>query len=727
MPPPISYLEVARLPLPAAAVPVGLAFSPSGRVLSYLDDPDGGLERRLYLIDLSGPGESIEVPFDSAGLSEEGLSFEEQLRRERAREVGRGVTSATFAAEVDMLLVPLPDGVYVVGDLERRPLSPRAVRLLETTGGDPIETPRLAPDGSAVAFSRGGELEVLALSGGARPVRLTSGASDGLSHGVAEYVAQEEMGRGEGLWWSKDSRLLAYTEVDERHVPVYRIVHQGSDETGPAAEETHRYPFAGGPNALVRLAVVPAAGGEPVLMDTGAGERYLARVHWLADGRLLAELQSRDQRRLELVAFDPAAGSGTVVHVEEQEPYLNLGDDFFELAGGAFLWSSERSGFRHLELRSSTGELVRVLTGGDWQVDALEGVDETAGLAYFSATRDGPTERHLYSVPLTGGAVERLSEERGTHRVLFSRSGTHYVDTHSALDSPPVVRVVSAAERRPVLTLRERPDPRLAGLGLAPPELVSFPAEDGTQLFGLLYRTSAPGAEPPPLVVQVYGGPAVQRVVDDWSSTTAMRAQALARLGCNVLAVDNRGSARRGLAFESAVWRRLGEVEVADQVTGVAWAVSEGLADPRRVGVFGWSYGGYMTLQLLARAPEVFRAGVAGAPVTDWDGYDTHYTERYMGTPAENPTGYAESSVLSHVSSMTGRLLLVHGLLDENVHFRHTARLVDHLIAARRHYELLVFPRERHLPRHLEDRAYMEERAISWLVGELSPESPGGA
>ncbi|HET9093352.1 MAG TPA: DPP IV N-terminal domain-containing protein, partial [Acidimicrobiales bacterium] len=402
-PPPISYLEVARLPLPGAAVPVGFAFSPSGRVLSYLDDPDGGLERRLYLVDLGDPGESIEVPFHSAGLSDEGLPLEEQLRRERAREVGRGVTSASFAAEADVLLVPLPDGLYVVGGLERRPLSPRAVRLLETTGGDPVETPRLAPDGSAVAFSRGGELEVLSLGEGARPLRLTSGAGDGLSHGVAEYVAQEEMGRAEGFWWSKDSRLLAYTEVDERHVPVYRIVHQGSDETGPAAEEAHRYPFAGGPNALVRLAVVPAAGGEPVPMDTANPDRYLARVHWLADGRLLAELESRDQRRLELVAFDPATGSGTVVHVEEQEPYLNLHDDFFEFGGGEFLWSSERSGFRHLELRSPAGELVRVLTSGDWQVDALEGVDEAAGLAYFSATRDGPTERHLYSVPLAGG------------------------------------------------------------------------------------------------------------------------------------------------------------------------------------------------------------------------------------------------------------------------------------------------------------------------------------
>ena len=219
--------------------------------------------------------------------------------------------------------------------------------------------------------------------------------------------------------------------------------------------------------------------------------------------------------------------------------------------------------------------------------------------------------------------------------------------------------------------------------------------------------------------MQVYGGPHVQLAVNDWAPTVSMRAQALRRLGFAVLVVDNRGSARRGLRFESAVHLQMGEVEVQDQVAAVRWAVAAGLADPDRVGVYGWSYGGYMALRCLGRAPDVFRAGVAGAPVTDWDGYDTHYTERYMGTPQSNPEGYRAASVFGCVPAIRGDLLLVHGLIDENVHFRHTARLIDRLVTARKPYRLLCFPSERHLPRRHEDRAYMEEQVVGFLVGRL--------
>ncbi|MGH8981324.1 MAG: S9 family peptidase, partial [Acidimicrobiales bacterium] len=217
----------------------------------------------------------------------------------------------------------------------------------------------------------------------------------------------------------------------------------------------------------------------------------------------------------------------------------------------------------------------------------------------------------------------------------------------------------------------------------------------------------------------VYGGPHAQFAVNDWGPTVYMRAQALRRLGVAVLLVDNRGGARRGLAFDAAVHRRMGDPEVEDQVAAVRWAVAHGLADPARVGIFGWSYGGYMVLRCLGRAPEVFRAGVAGAPVTHWDGYDTHYTERYMSTPQDNPAGYVASSTFDCVETMRADLLLVHGLIDENVHFRHTARLVDRLVAARKPYRLLCFPSERHLPRRPEDRAYMEEQVIGFLLTKL--------
>jgi dipeptidyl-peptidase-4 len=279
---------------------------------------------------------------------------------------------------------------------------------------------------------------------------------------------------------------------------------------------------------------------------------------------------------------------------------------------------------------------------------------------------------------------------------------------------------VRAIEDGAVLaTLHGRRDPRIDALGLRPPEIVDLTADDGTLLYGLYYAPEQSDV-PAPLVVSVYGGPHVQLVVDDWAPTVAMRAQALRRLGYAVLVVDNRGSARRGAVFERAIWRNLGMLEVADQVRAVRWAIEERNCDPKRVAIYGWSYGGFMALSCLTKAPELFCAAVAGAPVTDWDGYDTCYTERYMGTPQENADGYAAASVLNHADEIAGDLLLVHGMIDENVHFRHTARLINRLVVARKEHQLLCFPEERHLPRRLAERAFMEENVVGWLTDALA-------
>jgi dipeptidyl-peptidase-4 len=269
-------------------------------------------------------------------------------------------------------------------------------------------------------------------------------------------------------------------------------------------------------------------------------------------------------------------------------------------------------------------------------------------------------------------------------------------------------------------TIFDQDDPRVEGLDLQPPALVSLQNRAGITLHGAVYRPPARFGEGPyPTIVSVYGGPHVQFVADSWVLTVDLRAQYLSRLGFLVFKLDNRGSARRGLEFEAAIQHDLGHLEVEDQVDGVNWLVDQGLADPDRVGIYGWSYGGYMAAMCLARAPGTFRVAVAGAPVSHMDGYDTHYTERYMGTPQTNAVGYETSSVMHHVSNIAGKLMLVHGLIDENVHFRHTARLINALITARKPYELLLFPDERHSPRKLEDRVYMEERIRDFFVEHL--------
>jgi len=716
---PIPFEEVAHFPRPGTAVPVGLRFRPGSKLLCYLASPGGGLAQRLEALDVESGDRTVLA--EPPGASDEAsLSLEEKLRRERLRQRAVGITSYSWSRDGARALIPCAGGVWVLDE------PGAALRELVPAGDHPALDATFSADGDRVAFVRDAEVYVVPTAGG-DAVQVTSGArGTGRTNGLAEYVAQEEMARYRGMWWSRDGELIAFEEADEMHIPIYRIVHQGKDAVGQGAEEDHRYPFAGESNARVRLGVTRADGtGEPVWMDLGADDDvYMARVGWFHDGTLAVQMLDRDQSELRLLRCDPATGASTEVLRETSEIWINLHTCFRPLesaavAGeGAFLWASERTGFRHLELRGADGALVRVLTNGEWMVDGVCDVDEDSGLAYFIATKDGAPQQHLYCVPLGGGDVRRLTPEHGTHAVTVDVAGGRFIDRHHALDRPPVVVVCSLADGDVLRVVHETDDPRIAALGLVPPELVTIESRDGEALHGALYLPPE-GEGPWPVVISVYGGPHAQRVKDAWDLTVDMRAQALRRRGFCVFVVDNRGSARRGLQFEGAIRWNMGDLEVQDQVDGVKWLVDQGYGDPAHVGIYGWSYGGYMSLMCLARAPDVFHVAVAGAPVTDWDGYDTCYTERYMGWPQTNPEGYAKSAVMAHVDGIRGKLLLVHGLIDENVHFRHTARLVNALIKARKRYDLLLFPDERHMPRGEADRVYMEEQIIGFLEDAL--------
>ncbi len=739
----ITIEDAATYPLPGIAAPTAFAFSADDKLITYLHSAEGTLTQQLYACDVE-TGESWQlVTPPGAGDQEQTLSLEEKLRRERARSLAVGVTRYALAKQGFRVLAPLKGGIYVRdGESGASPL-----RCLVSSDGGPALDPQFSPDGSHIAYVRDAELYVISVEGG-EPVQLTTGARGaGRTHGLAEYIAQEEMGRSHGFWWSPDSRALAFTEVDETHIPVYRIVHQGEERTGEGAQEDHRYPFAGQANAKVRLGVVSVdegarsgdrpqqetpttlwpvsdrAGGtqEPVWMDLGADDDiYLARVHWQPDGRLVAQIENRAQTELRLLRFDPQTGASETLLTETSDVWINLHDMFTPLKDGRFVWASERTGFRHLYLYAGDGQMLRQLTAGAWMVDTLAGIDETRGLVYFTATLEHPTEQHLYVVPLDGGEPRRLTHAPGMHAVTLDHARRRFVDVYSAPDTPPTVTLRDLEDGALLRVIYDTPDPRVAALGLPAPQIVAFQNCNGDTLYGALYFPPAEyGPGPYPVIVSVYGGPHAQRVTRDWAVTADMRAQYLSSLGFLVFKVDNRGSARRGLAFEGALKHTMGDVEVQDQVDGVKWLVGQGLADPARVGIYGWSYGGYMAAMCLARAPETFKVAVAGAPVTHWDGYDTHYTERYMGTPQSNPKGYAVSNVMAHVDKMQGKLLLVHGLIDENVHFRHTARLINALIHARKPYELLLFPNERHMPRSLADRIYMEERVRDFFVKNL--------
>ena len=461
----------------------------------------------------------------------------------------------------------------------------------------------------------------------AAPRRLTSGArGEGKTNGLADYCAQEEMDRYVGFWLSPDAATVAFEEVDERHIPNYRIARHAAS---PHEEEEFRYPFAGAANPKVRLgwASTAAAKGESGaawfdLTGPYGDDFYLARVDWTHDGTLLAQVQSRDQRDLTILRLDPATGSATRLHTERNEAWVNLHDMLRPLKSGAFLWASEQDGWRHLWVHAADGKPSRRLTSGEWLVEELAGVDEANGDVYFLGTEAGHLQRHLYRVSLSeeGRATsspERLTKDAGYHAGLaVSRDGHRYVDQYHSTSAPAVAKLCALLPagavgklRAPVQLYTAASDPRVDAMAamLCPPRLASLPSTDGTTtLEAAFYAPDAKlfGDGPYPTVVSCYGGPHVQFVADSWGMTADLRAQFLRSQGFLVIKCDNRGSDRRGLPFEASIQGKLGQLEVDDQVAAVRHAVAEGLADPSRVGIYGWSYGGYLSAMCLAKVSQ---------------------------------------------------------------------------------------------------------------------------
>lgn len=674
--------------------------APDGSRVTFLRGKPGQRNRLdLWEYDIASARTRLLV--DSALLlpGAETLDAQEQARRERQRLAAyRGIVDYHWAPDGGALLFPLGGELYLY-DLRRR--GGEVLRRL-TDGEGSATDPKFSPLGRHVSFVRDRELWVIALDGG-RAQRLTHDASATVGNGVAEFVADEEMQRHTGYWWAPDDSAIAFARIDESAVPVQRRYELHADR---AEVVEQRYPQAGQPNVRVRLGVIaPRAGAVPQWIALGEEQDiYLARVDWRDPRRLTFQRQSRDQKTLELVETTLASGAQRLLLRETSPTWVPLHDDLRFLQGGDLLWNSERSGHAHLYRVPDDGGEWRPLTAGAWALDRVEAIDEAAGRVYFSAALDSPIERHLYAVPLAGGPVARLSRVRGTHAISFACDARMYVDSWSNTDTPPQIELFRAdGERLATLLDNDLDDPRHPfaryRAALCPVEFGILPAADGRT--PLHYRLIRPAGFDPgrryPAMVYVYGGPATQTVTDTWPQRgDALFDHYLAQRGYVVFSLDNRGTPRRGRAFGGALYGRQGTVEVDDQRCGVEWLRSQPWVDPARIGVQGWSNGGYLTLMLLARYRELFACGVAGAAVTDWALYDTHYTERYMNLPAANPDGYRAARVAEHLDGLCSKLLLIHGMADDNVLFAHATTLMSELQKRGTPFELMTYPGARH-------------------------------
>jgi dipeptidyl-peptidase-4 len=688
----------------------GLQWHPNGTLLTYMERREQGrdAEPELWALEIESGRRKVLVSAETLrSMLPRGGATQSQRTG-----LGRQTPQRYFWSPTGQgLLFASPAALFWYD------LPSKTVRQL-TSGSEPISDPKISPDGKWVSFVREHDLWLVEVEV-AKQRRLTEGGREELRNGELDWVYPEELGIRTAYWWSPDSSQIAFLQMDERPVTRYPLVDFLS-YTGET--EWMRYPKAGDPNPIVKVGVVPIAGGEPRWMDLGENkEIYIPRVNWLPDAKRLAiQRLNREQTRLELLLVEADSGRSKVLLTEEDPYWINLHDDLYFLADGkSFLWSSERSGFRHLYLYSTNGDLLRQLTRGDWEVSSLEGVDEQKGVVYFVATEKSPLERHLYKIALEGGTPARLTQAEGTHGVNLSPNAAYFLDTYSNSMTPPRQDIYRADGSRRH-TLNENRVEELAEYHLQPVEFLNVRAADGTLLYAMMIKP--PNFDPQrkyPVLVHQYGGPHGQVVRNAWGGTNFLWHQMMAQKGFIVFALDNRGMAGRGHAFETHIHKRFGEVELADQLAGVEYLKSLPYVDGSRIGIWGWSYGGYMTLYALFNAPDTFKAGFAGAPVTDWRQYDTIYTERYMKRPQDNPDGYKRSSPVNQAGQLKGKLLIAHGTGDDNVHYANTVALTEQLIRNGKYAEILVYPGRGHGISDPRARIHLFRRVTQFFLDNL--------
>ncbi|WP_242076407.1 S9 family peptidase [Brevundimonas diminuta] len=690
----------------------GVSLSPDGQLVAFLRSREDNVDVQDLWAAPTGEGEPYKLIDARALVPDAGeLSEAEKARRERMRISARGVVEYSWDQQGRYILAPLEGDIFLANRADGK------VRRLTETPADEIDA-KVSPKGSYVSYVRDQNLVVYDLASG-KETPITDDGAGLITWATAEFIAQEEMDRDTGYWWSPDERYIAMTRVDESPVD---IVPRFEITGGGATMVEQRYPRAGRPNAVVELYVRDLQGGGRVKVDLGSNtDIYLARVNWSGDGKTLyVQRQSRDQKTLDLLSVDPTTGASRVILSQKAQAWVDLNDDFRVLSDGRFIWSNEDSGWRHLYLYDRNGRRLRAITRGDFPVKHLDGVNEQTGDVYFTASmRDGkelPIEQQMFRANLNR-TVDPVAVTPGGGWWTVSVNGpaTAYVGNYS----DPATPTQSALYRIDGTRVRWIEENKLdASHPFAPyvsrlrtPEFGTMQSHGQTLVWRMTTPPDFDPAKKYPVVMQVYGGPGTGAGVQkSWQPLTN---QLLTEAGYIVFRVDNRGEGDRSQAFETSIYRRLGIPAVEDQAQAAQWLKTLPYVDADHIAVMGWSFGGFLSLLTLTDKDASLASALAGAAPTEWSLYDTHYTERYMSTPQANPEGYAATDVLPRLDDMTGRLLLLHGMADDNVIFGNATRVIDALQAKSVPFEMMLYPGQRHGvrgdPRQLQQwRTYLD-------------------
>jgi dipeptidyl-peptidase 4 len=705
----------------------GIQWAPDGKRFSYLDRKGVGRDAAVELWTMDAATGERKILVNGETLKS--VTQPEKAKTTQATGLGRvQADNYQWAPDGNSLLFI---GTNSMVQLDLKTMQAKPVLSSEQE----IEDPKFSPDGKWISFSRSANLFAVNLASGETKT-LTTGGSEEVLKGKLDWVYPEELDTRTAYWWSPDSSKIAYYEMDERPVTRYPIMDMSSPTGGT---EYTRYPQAGEANPIVRVGVVDVLGGsgnaspETRWMDTGANtDVYLARVDWLPDSRRIAiQRLNRGQNQLDLLFCDAASGASKTTLTETDKYWLNISDDLYFFSDNKrFLWSSERTGYRHFYIYDDSGKQLMQLTSGDWGISDLGGfgpgamnhpaVDEKRGYVYFTSNKDNVLETQFYRVSLNDKSLTRITKEAGGNTSRISPDLSSFINSYSNATTPTRQDLFRIDGTR-VAVINEGKVPELAQYKLTPEEFVEVTADDGTKLHASIIKpVDFDPSKKYPVLINVYGGPHVQLVRNSWGSLGYLMHEVLAAKGYIIFTLDNRGSWGRGHVFETPIYHQLGKIELQDQLAGVKYLKALGYVDSARIGISGGSYGGFMTLEALFNAPDVFKAGISDAPVSDWKLYDTIYTERYMGRPQDNAEGYKSSSPVNQAEHLKGKLMLVHGTGDDNVHFANSVEVLNALIDSGLYPDqLMVFPGRGHGISDAAARALMYRRITEFILNNL--------
>jgi dipeptidyl-peptidase-4 len=641
-------------------------------------------------------GKAVQTLVSAAELQEAGSALKVDGYSFNANE-----QKILFTAATEPIYRRSARASYYVFDRGTKKLAPLS------TGKQSYAT--FSPDGQRVAFARDNNLFVTDLATMKETAITTNGVKNNLINGSADWVYEEEFGFAQGFFWSPNSKQIAFYTFDESQVPEYDMQEWGGLYP---KEYRFKYPKAGEKNSIVSVSSYDVASGKTTKLDVGPNpDQYIPRVTWTQVSNTVSiQRLNRLQNKLEILHGDVNTGKTQVVLTDTNPAYVEINDDLKYLAGGKqFIFTSEKDGYQHIYLHDMSGKQVRQLTKGNWEVSAINGFDPKTGNLYYTSTEGSALQRHLYRINLSGKGKQRISEAgNGLDVVNMSPDTQYFLNTHSAAGVPPVVSLREGSTGKLVKTLEDNAKLKqtLTQYDLGKHEFFTFKNSDGIELNAWMIKPSNfDPAKKYPVLMHVYGGPSfgtssTQTVLDNAGGGTAFTNylwhQMLAEKGYIVVSVENRGTSGRGSAFRKATYANLGKFETIDQGDGAKYLATLPYVDKSRIGIWGWSYGGYMTSLAMTKNADLFKMGIAVAPVTNWRYYDSVYTERYLKTPQENPGGYDDNSPVQFAQNLKGKFLLVHGTGDDNVHFQNSIAFVDALIKANKDYQTLYYPNRNH-------------------------------